>query len=699
LAKNPIDQTANTYYHKIKLKRRDASPAFIINMQLTDLKYISEKREREFNKLNIYTLEELVRHFPRDYLDLTRVTPLTAAYHNAVILTKCEVLSVEVNRTARCPFVKAACVQSGTYFTAIWFNQLYVATKLKRGDYLFYGRVQNKYGLGCQMNNPTFEPVDKNYGLKGIVPVYSLSGNLTQGVVRVSVKQALQKLPFVSRIPLPLQKKYELISLKSAYEKVHCPKNMFELRQGSERIALEEYFLLVSAFKVIKGDREEARRRKYSVTKDELAEFITRFPFPFTKGQNSAVNAVFKAVHSRRKMNMLLQGDVGSGKTAVALSGVYMAVKSGYQAAMLAPTEVLARQNFGLLQRYFPDYSVALLVGSTPTAEKRAVKAAAANGEIDIVCGTHAVLQDDVAFKNLAFAVCDEQHRFGVAQRSALIEKGAGCDVLVMSATPIPRTLSLILYGDLDVTSITDKPRSRQDISTAIVPERKYRDMLLYVAEQAKLGNQSYFVCPKIEGDDEGTLMSVTELYDYLRSKLPQTRFALLHGKMKEKEKTDIMSAFKAKEYDCLVSTTVIEVGVDVPDATTMIIFDAERFGLSQLHQLRGRVGRGDKKSYCFLLTRSQSEEAHERLSVIKNCSDGFKIAEEDLRLRGGGEFIGTRQSGRLMNEIKNLRFPVDTVITAKAISDDAFSGEYDIEELRRTAYEKYSHLAEVSLN
>ncbi len=398
-------------------------------------------------------------------------------------------------------------------------------------------------------------------------------------------------------------------------------------------------------------------------------------------------------------MNMLLQGDVGSGKTAVALSGVYMAVKSGYQAAMLAPTEVLARQNFGLLQRYFPDYSVALLVGSTPTAEKRAVKAAAANGEIDIVCGTHAVLQDDVAFKNLAFAVCDEQHRFGVAQRSALIEKGAGCDVLVMSATPIPRTLSLILYGDLDVTSITDKPRSRQDISTAIVPERKYRDMLLYVAEQAKLGNQSYFVCPKIEGDDEGTLMSVTELYDYLRSKLPQTRFALLHGKMKEKEKTDIMSAFKAKEYDCLVSTTVIEVGVDVPDATTMIIFDAERFGLSQLHQLRGRVGRGDKKSYCFLLTRSQSEEAHERLSVIKNCSDGFKIAEEDLRLRGGGEFIGTRQSGRLMNEIKNLRFPVDTVITAKAISDDAFSGEYDIEELRRTAYEKYSHLAEVSLN
>ena len=376
-----------------------------------------------------------------------------------------------------------------------------------------------------------------------------------------------------------------------------------------------------------------------------------------------------------------------------------MGVKSGFQAAMLAPTEVLARQNAELLKRYFPDYEVETLTGSTPAAEKKAIKKGLASGEIRIVCGTHAVLQDDVVFKNLAFAVCDEQHRFGVAQRSSLVEKGEGCDVLVMSATPIPRTLSLIFYGDLDVTTIKDKPRSRQDISTSIIPERKYNDMLRYVAEQAALGNQTYFVCPKIEGDDEGTVMSVTELYDDLRAKMPSVRFALLHGKMKDKEKNAIMSAFKAKEYDCLVSTTVIEVGVDVPDATTMIIYNAERFGLSQLHQLRGRVGRGDKKSYCFLLMGTDTEEARERLSVIKNCADGFEIAEADLKMRGGGDFMGTRQSGRMLSEIKNLRFPVETIFTAKKLSDEAFSGILDTRDLTRIAAEKYKTLADVTLN
>lgn len=268
-----------------------------------------------------------------------------------------------------------------------------------------------------------------------------------------------------------------------------------------------------------------------------------------------------------------------------------------------------------------------------------------------------------------------------------------------MSATPIPRTLSLIFYGDLDITTIKDKPRQRQEISTAVIPERKYGDMLEYVRAQAKLGNQTYFVCPKIEGDEEGTVMSVTELYEDLTAKLSDVRIALLHGKMNDKQKNAVMSDFKDKKYDCLVSTTVIEVGVDVPDATVMIIYNAERFGLSQLHQLRGRVGRGDKKSYCFLLSGSDTEEARERLSVIKNCSDGFKIAEEDLRIRGGGDFMGTRQSGRMLSDIKNLKFPVETVFTAKALSDEAFNGATDIAELSRIAAEKYKTLSDVALN
>ena len=668
-------------------------------MQLTSLKFVSDKREKDFNKLNIYTAEELLRHFPRDYLDLTHVTPIIDAYHNDVILTACEVLSVEQNRYSKRPFVKALCQQGGHIFTAIWFNQPYVAQKLAPGEYLFYGRVQNKYGMGCQMVNPSFEKAEKSNRLQGIIPVYPLAGSLTQGVVRTAVCQALEKLNCPSYIPQPLQIKYNLTPLKEAYRKVHEPQSQEDIKHGSNRIALEEYFLLISAFKVIKGGRDDARMNAYNVTRIEVLEFISRFPFEFTDGQKAAVEDIFKSVHSPHKMNRLLQGDVGSGKTAVALAGIYMGVKSGYQAAMLAPTEVLARQNAALLERYFPDYTVRTLTGFTPAAEKREIKKGLLNGDIDIVCGTHAVIQEDVVFKRLAFVVCDEQHRFGVAQRSSLSQKGDGCDVLVMSATPIPRTLSLIFYGDLDVTTIKDKPRSRQEISTSIIPERKYADMYRYVAEQAKLGLQTYFVCPKIEGDDEGTVMSVTELYEELQVKMPTVRIALLHGKMRDKQKNEVMAAFKAKEYDCLVSTTVIEVGVDVPDATTMIIYNAERFGLSQLHQLRGRVGRGDKKSYCFLLMGADTEEARERLSVIKNSADGFEIAEADLKIRGGGDFMGTRQSGKVLSEIKNLKFPVETIFTAKALSDEAFSGAFDIKLLSRIAAEKYESLKDVILN
>jgi ATP-dependent DNA helicase RecG len=366
---------------------------------------------------------------------------------------------------------------------------------------------------------------------------------------------------------------------------------------------------------------------------------------------------------------------------------------------MLAPTEVLARQNSLILQKFLPEYNVAFLSGSTPAAEKRAIKKGLKDGSIDVVCGTHAVIQGDVEFYKLSFVVCDEQHRFGVAQRASLTQKGECVDVLIMSATPIPRTLSLVCYGDLDVTTIKDKPRSRQDISTSIIPERKYGDMLAYIRAEAKEGRQTYFVCPKIEGDDEGTVMSVTELYEDLQSKMPDVKLALLHGRLKDKEKDAIMTAFKNKEYDCLVSTTVIEVGVDVPDATVMVIYNAERFGLSQLHQLRGRVGRGSQKSYCFLLMGNDSEQSRERLNVIKNNTDGFAIAEADLKMRGGGDFMGTRQSGRILSEIKNLKFSVEALYTAKALSDEAFSGTYNIDALRSAAIQKYDQLKGIVLN
>ena len=666
-------------------------------MKLTELKYISEKREKDFNKLGVFSCEDLVRLYPRDYLDLTHVSLITGAEHNSQILISCEVLNAEINRYSRKQYVRALCQQEGCIFTAVWFNQPYVLQKLKPGRYLFYGRVQNRFGMSVSMVNPSFEPEESNKNLKGIIPVYPLAGSLTQKVVRDAVRQALTKVLPSTLIPEPLRKKYEVIPLTESYRRIHAPTSQDDIKKASARIALEEYFLLISAFRVIKGYGDRVRLNGYAVTEREVADFIARFPFTFTAGQLAAVREIYDNLHSPSQLNRLLQGDVGSGKTAVALTGMFMAVKSGYQAAMLAPTEVLARQNFALIQRYFPEYNCALLVGSTPAAEKRAIKASLKKGETDIICGTHAVIH--VIFKNLAFVVCDEQQRFGVAQRASLSDKGDGCDVLIMSATPIPRTLSLIFYGDLDITTIKDKPASRQEISTSIIPASKYEDMLRYIAEQARAGRQSYFVCPKIEGDDEGTVMSVTELYEELKSKMRGVRLALLHGKMKEAEKNAVMAAFKAHEYDCLVSTTVIEVGVDVPNATVMVIYNAERFGLSQLHQLRGRVGRGAEKSYCFLLMGSDTPQARERLSVIKNNSDGFKIAEADLELRGGGDFMGTRQSGRVLTEIKNLKFPASVIFTAKAISDEAFSGGYEISALRQAALEKYKSLENVVLN
>ncbi len=668
-------------------------------MKLTELKYVSDTREKQFAKLGVRSVEELVKLFPRTYLDLTQVNSIMDLQHNAYALVNCEVLSVEVNRYSRRPYVKAMCRQGDNLFQTIWFNQPYVAQKLKQGEYLFYGRVQNRYGMGASMVNPTFESADKVSKLKGIIPVYPLSGTLSQGDVRRAIAQGLGKIEIASKIPYALQKKYGLSSLKEAYNKVHLPNAEEDIAAAGERIAIEEYFLLVSAFKLIKGDRELVRTNRYSVTGEDIASFCHRFPFEFTEGQKGAVREIFADLRSPKAMNRLIQGDVGCGKTAVALAAIYMAVKSGFQAAMLAPTEVLARQNAAQIKKYFPEYEVRFLSGSSTAAEKREIKQGLKDGSINVVCGTHAVIQKDVTFATLSLVVCDEQQRFGVAQRSALTEKGDNCDCLVMSATPIPRTLSLVFYGDLDVTTIKEKPRLRQDISTSIVRRGKYYDMLKWIGQQAKEGRQAYFVCPKIEGDDEGTATSVTEQHEDLQKALPYLKIGLLHGKMKDSQKEEVMEAFREKRLNCLVSTTVIEVGVDVPDATVMVIYNADMFGLSQLHQLRGRVGRGSEKSYCFLLSDSDTEQARERLAVVKNNTDGFAIAEADLKIRGGGDFMGTRQSGRILTELKNLRFPVSSIFTAKAISDEAFSGAFDTADLRRAAMDKYQSLKDVILN
>lgn len=670
-------------------------------MKLTDIKGISDKRAQDLAKMNIFTPEDLIKHFPRNYLDLRKITPLEKCYNNDIVLTCGKLMTAPKMFTSarKLKCVRVAVEQGLRGFTAVWFNQPYVMSHLRAGEeYLFYGRIKSDFG-GVSIINPTFEPVDNNVKLKGIVPVYTVKGNITQKVVRDAVKSAIFGLDIKSVIPARLSKKYGLENLKTAYIDVHAPSDAETQKNAAERIALEEYFILVSAFRFIKGDRQQIRINQYSCTVADMREFISRFGFEFTEGQKNAVNDIFSDLSSPRSMNRLLQGDVGSGKTAVALCAIYTAVKSGYQAAMLAPTEILAEQNYKIISRLFPEYEVIFLSGSIKAAEKKAIKAKIKSGEARIVVGTHAVLQGDVEFFNLSMCVCDEQHRFGVGQRSALVAKGIIPDVLVMSATPIPRTVSLIFYGDLDITEIKDKPKNRQPVATFLVPERKYEGMLGFIRDTVKGGNQAFCVCPKIEEDEEGTLMSVTELFEELSAKLTGVRVGLLHGKMKDAEKAKIMADFKAKAFDVLVSTTVVEVGIDVPNATVMVIYNAERFGLSQLHQLRGRVGRGADKSYCFLFTRSDDEKSLERLKVLCSSTDGFEIAEKDFEMRGSGDFMGTRQSGRFLNDLGDLVYPPSVIFSAKKLCDDAFSHPEELADLRTHAMDKYERLKDVTLN
>lgn len=674
--------------------------SLFVYMELTKIKYLSTKRVAELNKMGIFDCEGLIKNFPRSYLDMRKTTELNNCYHNDVVLTVAKVETApQLFNNGRLKYVKIYCSQQENTFSIVWFNQPYIASKIIAGkEYYFYGRITNKLGL-LSMTNPVFEEIDNNNKLKGIVPVYSIKGSITQSVMKYATVNAISLLDVESVIPLSLQNKYSLMSLKKAYYEIHNPTSDVNLKNSSERVALEEYFKLITAFKIIKGDKKTARRTKYSISSNEIVEFASTFGFELTQGQKNAINELYSDLTSPYLMNRLIQGDVGSGKTAVSLCAVYMAVKSGYQVAFLAPTEVLAKQNYNVIKKYLSNFNVKFLTGSLSVKEKKSIKEKIALGEAQIVVGTHAIIECDVKFKNLSLCVCDEQQRFGVAQRSALADKGASVDMLVMSATPIPRTLSLIFYGDLDISTILDKPVNRAKITTGIVPENKYHNMLEFIDNEISNGNQAYFICPKIDGDDEGTLISVKELHEELSNVYPHLSIGLLHGKLKDAEKERVMTDFKDGKYNILVSTTVIEVGVDVPSATVMVIYNAERFGLSQLHQLRGRVGRSDKKSYCFLINGKETDSSKERLNAIKNCSDGFKISEIDYDIRGGGDFLGERQSGRFLTELGALKYPSSVIFFAKALSEEAFSNENNVKSLVSCAKAMYEKLKKVTLN
>lgn len=646
-------------------------------MQLdTDIRYIKgigEARARSMGKLGIHDLAGLVSYFPRAYEDRTRISPIDRLTDGESVCVRAMVAETPTLSRIRGgqEIVKVRAVDETGALHITFFHSSYVRLTLKRGQfYIFYGRVSVQ-GRLRSMVNPIFEAGYEPSRFTGrIVPIYRLTAGLSQRTVMQCVRSALDfcadSLP--DYLPTGVALDNGLATARYAYENIHFPKDAGALAIARRRLVFEELFVLVCALGMIRGGRQKAAGTP--LARAELSDFTASLPFTPTGAQLRAINEAAEDMCSGRAMNRLVQGDVGSGKTLVAAACVWYAAQSGAQSAFMAPTEILAEQHFATLSGFLEPFGirVAKLTGSMRAKERREVLAGLASGETGLCVGTHALLSEDVEFKNLALVVTDEQHRFGVEQRAALVGKGTRPHLLVMSATPIPRTLALIIYGDLDVSVIDELPPGRQKVGTFAVDESYRARLNGFIEKLAHEGRQVFVVCPRIEENEEGAdgIKSAEEHAEALRAALPDLKIACIHGKMKAKEKDEIMSAFARGETDVLVSTTVIEVGVDVPNAALMVIENADRFGLSQLHQLRGRVGRGQHKSWCILVSDAKGEEARARLSAMVHISDGFKIAEEDLRMRGPGDFFGSRQHGLPELHIADLGADMDVLRRAK---------------------------------
>ena len=622
----------------------------------TDVRYIKgigEQRAKALAKLDIRTLRDLISWFPRPYEDRTVLRSIAELPEDGPAC--CAAMAAAAPTVTRVrkgmELVKLRAVDETGVLDVTFFNQTWLKNNLHPGEtYVFYGRAEGR-GSRRKMISPVVEPEGRREVTGRIVPVYPLTAGVSQLVLRRSIRQGLDACAAILPDVLPdsVRRNHQLCHAGFAFENIHFPTSPETLDLARRRLAFEELFLFAIGL-------QRLRERRVTVSVPPCAAvdmevFYKALPFTLTAAQRRCIDEALADMASGAPMNRLCQGDVGSGKTMVAAACVYYAVKNRRQAALMAPTEILAQQHYKGLSPLLDSLGIrcALLTGSTPARAKKSISAQLAAGEIDFAIGTHALITGTVEYADLGLVVTDEQHRFGVGQRAALIAKGRHPHTLVMSATPIPRTLALILYGDLDVSVIDQLPPGRRAVETYAVPGSYHPRLYGFIRRQVSEGRQAYVVCPIVSESEEvpDERKAVTEYAQMLQTQaLPDLRIAFVHGKMKPKEKEAVMSAFAAHESDVLVSTTVIEVGVDVPNASLMIIENAERFGLSQLHQLRGRVGRGQHQSYCVLVSDSRNEETRRRLKVMTKTTDGFQIAEEDLRLRGPGDFFGQRQHG-----------------------------------------------------
>jgi len=642
------------------------------NSPVSMLKGIGEQRERKLQKLGISTVEDLLTHYPREYKDRSEIVKIADLPMDEPSAFLAQVKEEGQNsRHGRMVYTRMKVYDETGSVGVLWYNQPYMKNSLKIGEwYLFSGKLQKKYGRK-EILSPEVERIGENFAGGRIIPVYPATEGISQKMLRNLMEEALSQMQGGMReeLPLWLRKEYKLAERNFAIENIHFPKTEQGFYDARRRLVFEELFILQTALFQLKNTLEDSGEGIILKKKKALQEGEELLPFALTNGQKRVLKEMEKDMGSGKIMNRLVQGDVGSGKTAVAMVAAYWAIKNGYQATIMAPTEVLANQHFESFRKIFEPAGirVVLLTGSLKAKEKKEVLELVKNGEAQMIVGTHAVIQKGVEYQKLGLAITDEQHRFGVRQRSTLTEKGENVHTLVMTATPIPRTLALILYGDLDISIIDELPPGRQKIDTSAVDSRYHQRIYAFIQKHVKEGRQAYVICPMIEENEKLEVQNVLDYTEELTKELPECRVACVHGKMKAKEKQEIMDGFAAGNIDVLVSTTVIEVGINVPNATIMLIENAERFGLAQLHQLRGRVGRGSEKSYCILVSDTKTKVAKERMQTMTESEDGFVISEKDLKLRGPGEFFGIRQHG--LPELKIADLYRDMAILKEAQS------------------------------
>ena len=634
-------------------------------------KYITAKQLLNLKSLGINTVYDLIYYFPRAYDDRTNVKKIGELKFNEYVVIKANVMSV-VNLTVRSgkKIVKAMVSDGTGIMEILWFGMPYIKKSLKIGEeYLFIG--QTKKSAVFQLINPEYKLFSgqQKASESEILPIYSSNKNITQNSLRKLVEKFLVNFLnyFEENIPKELIKEYKIMERKSAIKNIHYPVSMKEIEEAKRRFAIEELLILELGILKNRFIIENSNSKNYEVEgkKEKVKNFVSQLTFNLTNAQKKVIKEIYDEISNGKIVNRLIQGDVGSGKTVVAMVMLIYMAENGYQGALMAPTEILANQHYlGIKERLEKiGLRVELLTSSIKGKKKNEILEGIANGDVDIVIGTHSLIEDDVIFKKLGLIVIDEQHRFGVNQRNKLREKGFLGNLLVMSATPIPRSLALSIYGDLDLSIIDELPPGRTPIKTKwIANDEDLEKMYNFIYKKVNDGNQAYFVAPLIETSDKMALKSVDKVSEEIERKFSNKKIGIIHGKMKAKEKDEVMLKFKNKEYDILIATTVIEVGIDVPTSTIMTIYNAERFGLSALHQLRGRVGRGSKQSYCFLISNSITENSKQRLSIMEETEDGFRIAEEDLKLRNSGEIFGLRQSG-----FSDLKF-IDIIYDVKTI-------------------------------